>query len=165
MLIRSYSVFPLSPLLQLLYDEWARIRNWNKKQPLWLIRNYFGAKVAYYFAWTGFYTKMLVAPTVAGLLTLLFGMMTMDSSLNQGSLEICNASNSGNTTMCPVCDTFCDFWSLSESCFLSKVTYMFDNLATVVFSIFIILWASLFLELWKRQQSILKWEWDLYEVK
>ena len=43
---------------QLLYDEWAGVKNWRKSQPLWLIRNYFGAKVGLYFAWMGFYTKV-----------------------------------------------------------------------------------------------------------
>ena len=87
--------------------------------------------------------------------------------------------------MCPQCDCHCDYWKLSDSCFLSKVTYIFDNLATVAFSIFIILWASAFLEIWERKQSILKlvlgtiimrslqhfirklnrWEWDLFDVE
>ena len=47
---------------RLLYLEWATIRNWYKKQPLWFIKNYFGVKIGLYFAWLGFYTKMLVIP-------------------------------------------------------------------------------------------------------
>ena len=152
-------------ILQLLYDEWASVKNWHKKQPLWLIRNYFGAKVGLYFAWIGFYTQMLVIPTVIGLLTFVFGLLTINTRLNQSSLDICDAVGSGNTTMCPQCDVYCDYWKLSDSCFLSKVTYLFDNLATIAFSIFMIIWAASFLELWKRQQSILKWEWDLFDVE
>jgi hypothetical protein len=38
-------------------------------QPLQKIRAYFGEKVALYFAWLGFYTKMLLFPTIAGIIT------------------------------------------------------------------------------------------------
>jgi hypothetical protein len=39
-----------------------------------------------------------------------------------------------------VCDYFCDYWKLSDSCFLSKVTYIFDNDSTVFFAIFMSFW-------------------------
>ncbi|DAZ98242.1 TPA: hypothetical protein N0F65_011710 [Lagenidium giganteum] len=38
-------------------------------QPLNKIRFYFGEKIALYFAWLGFYTKMLVLPSIAGIIT------------------------------------------------------------------------------------------------
>lgn len=86
----------------------------------------------------------------------------------------------GNTVMRPQCDTYCDYWTLKDSCVLSKVTYLFDNYSTVIFSIFMSVWgescifdqyelrgklssllATTYLELWKRRQAILQWEWDL----
>ena len=36
-------------------------------QPLMLISSYFGETVAFYFAWMGFYTKWLIAPSIAGI--------------------------------------------------------------------------------------------------
>ncbi len=83
--------------------------------------------------------------------------------------------------MCPQCDKYCPFWHLVDSCFLSQVTYLFDNGATVAFAIFMSFWgansletelvsricmmvtsaATMFLEFWKRRQSVLSWEWDL----
>ena len=71
--------------LQLLYLEWASLKNWYKKQPLWLIKNYFGVKIGLYFAWLGFYTQMLIAPAIAGIVCFIFGIATVWSPIfNQG---------------------------------------------------------------------------------
>ena len=108
---------------------------------------------------------MLIIPTILGILTLLFGFVTIGSSLNRSSLDICDKEGTGNTLMCPQCDMYCDYWRLSDSCFLSQVTYVFDNNATIAFSVAMIFWASSFIEMWKRQQAILKWEWDMTDVE
>lgn len=82
------SVWPCSSLgnnnisLQLLYLEWARPAKWFKRQPLWLVRKYFGDKIALYFCWLGFYTKMLYAPAIVGTLCFLYGLFSMDSDDN-----------------------------------------------------------------------------------
>jgi anoctamin-8 len=39
-----------------------------KAQPLDKICNYFGVKLALYFAWIGFYTRALIIPAILGLL-------------------------------------------------------------------------------------------------
>lgn len=45
-----------------------------------------------------------------------------------------------NVTMCPLCDKTCQFWSLSMACMHIKVTYLFDNEATVFFAVFMSFW-------------------------
>ncbi|GBP81845.1 Anoctamin-5 [Eumeta japonica] len=75
--------------------------------------------------------------------------------------EICDIYGPGNTTLCPLCDKACQYQQLADSCLFAKLTYLFDNPATVFFAIFMSFWATTFLELWKRKQSVLRWEWDL----
>lgn len=91
----------------------------------------------------------------------------------------------GNVTLCPLCDKACSyqvasrtrcviyrhalmtlqpFQKLHDSCLFAQLTYLFDNPATVFFAIFMSLWATTFLELWKRKQSMIVWEWDLHNV-
>ncbi|XP_075217812.1 anoctamin-4-like [Lycorma delicatula] len=150
---------------RLLYQEWARPGRWYKKQPLWLVRRYFGDKIALYFAWLGFYTEMLIPPSIVGLLCFLYGLFSMNSKDNLPSKEICDMNIAGNITLCPLCDKVCTYQKLGESCVFAKITYLFDNPATVFFAIFMSFWATMFLELWKRKQAVIAWEWDLQNVE
>ncbi|KAH8315296.1 hypothetical protein KR074_005033 [Drosophila pseudoananassae] len=171
---------------RVLYQTWAHPSQWYKKQPLCLVRKYFGDKIALYFCWLGFYTEMLVYPSVVGFLCFIYGLATLESEDNTPSKEICNEYGTGNITLCPLCDKACSYQRLSESCLFSRLTYLFDNPSTVFFAIFMSFWgnyktildniiypvinnapyytATTFLELWKRKQSVIVWEWDLHNV-
>lgn len=150
---------------EMLYRDWASPRNWYRRQPLNEVRNYFGEKVALYFAWLGFYTKMLIPASIFGLICFMYGFIALlcNSEDSSPSQEICDVNGTGNKTMCPICNKACDYTKLSESCLYSRVTYAFDSPAAVVFSIFMAFWACIFLEMWKRRQAELAWLWDLSE--
>ncbi|XP_008403207.1 anoctamin-1a isoform X4 [Poecilia reticulata] len=75
------------------------------------------------------------------------------------SMEICDPRN--NITMCPLCDSVCSYWKLETACGTARASHLFDNPATVFFSIFMALWAVLFMEHWKRRQMRLNYVWDL----
>ncbi|XP_015290452.3 anoctamin-3 isoform X1 [Macaca fascicularis] len=142
----------------LLYERWARWGMWYKHQPLDLIRLYFGEKIGLYFAWLGWYTGMLIPAAIVGLCVFFYGLFTMNKS--QVSQEICKATE---VFMCPLCDKNCSLQRLNDSCIYAKVTYLFDNGGTVFFAIFMAIWATVFLEFWKRRRSILTYTWDLIE--
>ena len=108
-------------------------------------------------------------------------------SFTCGRYEICDETGVGNTSMCPPCETNCRHYKLKDSCTQSSVAYLFDNYATIPFAIFMSFWgeiqkteiwimykgffimfglvctftATMFLELWKRKQAVIAWEWDL----
>ena len=110
------------------------------------------------------------------------------------SEDICDTSTNtsvGNFVMCPNCDGRCDYFLLHDSCYYAKITYIFDNNATVIFAFFMSVWGALqnfkksfqsnckckqtrfhvsavcFLEFWKRQQTSLQYDWDVaqYELE
>ncbi|TRZ00629.1 hypothetical protein DNTS_015389, partial [Danionella cerebrum] len=142
---------------KLLYEEWACYSVFYKYQPISLIRKYFGEKIGLYFAWLGVYTQMLIPASVVGVLVFLYGCVTVDDDIP--SMEICEGRR--NITMCPVCDRVCGYWSLSSACATARASHLFDNPATVLFSVFMALWAAFFMEHWKRRQMRLNYEWDL----
>ncbi|KAG9475887.1 hypothetical protein GDO78_003990 [Eleutherodactylus coqui] len=146
-----------------LYKQWARFGKFYKEQPLDLIRKYYGEKVGIYFAWLGFYTEMLFFAAIVGFICFLYGLVTMDDSIN--SQEICDKNIGGQIFMCPLCDQRCEFWRLNSTCEPSRYSHLFDNVATVFFAIFMGIWVTLFLEFWKRRQARLKYEWDLVDFE
>nr|XP_014352836.1 PREDICTED: anoctamin-6 [Latimeria chalumnae] len=145
----------------LLYREWAHPRSFYKLQPLDLVRKYYGEKVGIYFAWLGFYTKMLTLAAVVGLGCFFFGLFTRDSSTWR--IEVCDPNIGGNIIMCPQCDKLCNYWRLNITCESSKKLCIFDNFGTLVFAVFMAIWVTLFLEFWKRRQAELEYEWDTIE--
>ncbi|XP_059619123.1 anoctamin-4 isoform X2 [Phlebotomus argentipes] len=141
----------------LLYTEWAAVSKWYRYQPLDYIKEYFGVKIGLYFAWLGFYTYMLLLASIVGVACFIYSWRTMDSY--QVSRDICGSSM--DVKMCPLCDHWCDYWDLKETCLHARVTYLFDNPTTVFFAIFMSFWATLFLELWKRYSAEITHRWDL----
>ncbi|XP_071549190.1 anoctamin-1-like isoform X1 [Panulirus ornatus] len=140
-----------------LYKHWASLSNLCKQQPLDYIKEYLGVKVAFYFAWLGFYTYMLVPASILGVLCFLYGVFTV--SYHHPSNDICDEGN--NVTMCPLCDSYCEFWTLEKACWSAKLTYLVDNPATILFSILMSLWARIFLKKWKRYSAEITHMWDL----
>uniref|UniRef100_A0A673A087 Anoctamin n=1 Tax=Sphaeramia orbicularis TaxID=375764 RepID=A0A673A087_9TELE len=142
-------------LRQILYQYWAKWSCWNKYQPLDHIREYFGEKIALYFAWLGFYTGWLLPASVVGTVVFLFGFWLMATDVP--AKEVCDSGD--NFIMCPRCKS-CSYWNYSSICVTYKVGLLFDNGGTVFFSVFMSFWAVTFLEYWKRTGSTLAHRWN-----
>uniref|UniRef100_A0A803XMW4 Anoctamin n=1 Tax=Meleagris gallopavo TaxID=9103 RepID=A0A803XMW4_MELGA len=123
----------------LLYERWARWGMWYKYQPLDLIRAW--KRCIIYSA------KLLI-------------LFTFSVEFITVSKEICEANE---TIMCPMCKRNCTLQKLNESCIYAKVTHLFDNGGTVFFAIFMAIWATVFLEFWKRRRAVLTYDWDLID--
>ena len=144
---------------QFLSQEWACWKRLFKPQPLDAMRDYFGVKIGLYFTWLGFYTAMLILPSIAGVICLVFGWATLGS--NTPALEICGGSMA-NTTMCPRCDTTCKTWLLEEACTMTWYKYLFDNISSVCYGFCMSLWSAVFLECWKRYSAEIFHQWDIF---
>jgi hypothetical protein len=146
-----------------LYQVWARPKNIFKVQPLDLIRKYFGEKIGLYFAWLGIYITLLVPASLFGIGCFIYGLATLPSSHTAN--DICDEEGMGATIMCPACDRWCNYTQLHESCIYARITHVFDNRATIAMAIFMSAWALIFIEIWRRQQAGLQYDWDVEEFE
>ncbi|NXD15212.1 ANO7 protein, partial [Nothocercus nigrocapillus] len=140
---------------QILFQYWANWRKWYKYQPLDHIRKYFGEKVAFYFTWLGFYTGWLLPAAVVGTLVFIAGIFLMFDDVP--AQEVCESKE--QYRMCPLCKS-CPYWQLSSICETFKAGRLFDHGGTIFFSMFMSLWAVMFLEYWKRMNASLAHRWD-----
>ncbi|KAM9358744.1 anoctamin-7 [Symphorus nematophorus] len=147
-------------LRQILYTYWAKWSCYRRYQPLDHIREYFGEKIALYFAWLGFYTGWLLPASVIGTVIFFVGFWLVATDVP--AKEVCNSGN--NFIMCPLCN-ICSYWNYSSICVTYKTGLLFDNGGTVFFSIFMALWAVTFLEYWKRTCVALSHRWDCSEFE
>ena len=95
-------------------------------------------KIAFYFAWLGHYTSALIVPALVGLL---FWVL-----LSVTQWQRCH----------PV--------SLLQIFFKGKGEFL-DDLGFVLFSFFNVVWATLYLESWKRRQAELSHQWGTIDTK
>ncbi|NXC37579.1 ANO7 protein, partial [Penelope pileata] len=145
---------------QILFQYWASWRKWNKYQPLDHVRKYFGEKVAFYFAWLGFYAGWLLPAAVVGTAVFIAGIFLVLNDVP--AREICESEE--QLWMCPLCKS-CPYWQLSDTCGTFMAGRLFDHAGTVFFSVFMSLWAVLFLKFWKRTNASLAHHWDCFEFE
>ncbi|KJH50552.1 hypothetical protein DICVIV_03318 [Dictyocaulus viviparus] len=148
---------------ELLYNHWASWTNILKYQPLDCIKRYFGTKIAFYFAWLGYYTRSLYLAAFIGVVSVFYGFLNISEDIV--SNDICGLDGVGSRILiCPQCDNYCDFQLLNSSCIYAKMSYLFDNGGTVVFAALMSVWATLFLEGWKRYHAEISWKWGLLDL-
>ncbi|KAK7489895.1 hypothetical protein BaRGS_00018917, partial [Batillaria attramentaria] len=120
------SVVPRSDARKELDETWTKP---FKFQPMWKIRNYFGERIAFYFAWSGMLISTLWIPTIFGLCIFFYGLYER------------------------LVDSFKDLFGDFKA--------SFDNDVTPYFGLVICVWGTVFLELWKRKNAELAYEWDV----
>lgn len=119
-----------------------------KFQPVWKIRNYFGEKIALYFAWAGILITTLWIPTIFGLACFGYGLTI--SFERRGNNEPMPQNLTAQAEL---------KWRLGQ--LYNTVSGSFDNDITPYFAMLICLWGTIFLELWKRYNARLSYEWDV----
>lgn len=62
----------LNDARQRLNQTWSKV---YKFQPLWQVRNYFGEKIALYFAWSGTLITSLWLPAIFGFVVFIYGLI------------------------------------------------------------------------------------------
>ncbi|KAK9753018.1 Calcium-activated chloride channel [Popillia japonica] len=125
---------------QILARYWANPKYFFQRQPINLIEKYFGAEVAFYFAFLGHLIFILWWAAGLGLFCFVYGLMTLTSPQNYRSFETC----ASKLIMCPTCTNF-------EVC--KYVPLMLISI-----------WTTVSMELWKRRQAALAYRWNVFSA-
>ena len=154
--------------------------NWkylfSTAQPMNYINAYFGEQISFYFSWIGFYNLFLVYATILGLIPVFYGIATL--SENPIVTEVCGYENYthdgqvitvehdvSKVLMCPLCDgPDCGLWTMDQSCFGTKMSYIFDNSLSLLYMPLIVLWATLFVFFWRRKEYEISYKFNLTDL-
>ncbi|CAF1367665.1 unnamed protein product [Rotaria sp. Silwood1] len=145
---------------ELLYLYWAQIKHIFKVQPIELIRAYFGENVALYFVYLGWYTYMLILPSIIGCIVVSYSII--NAFFDIPTLETCNDSNISKEYLCPQ-RTRKKYVSISNECHTKRFSTMFDNYSTHMFGVFMIFWILCLRRFWQRYLARFQYQWNAYE--
>lgn len=96
-----------------LYAKWMDFRKWPWQQPYDDIKDYFGEKVALYFAWLGHYTTWLIFAALAGIVS------TADSLAEGYAADVKSLAFFG-LFMCLWSTFFLEFWKRQNATLRQK---------------------------------------------
>ena len=154
MTMQQGAVMALENHRYILERTWSSWDCFFRFQPLNRIQYYFGEDISFYFRWLDFYMLMLIPCALIGLVVFMYGLVFFQIESTSGDIaEFC----SSDLVMCPVCST-CDTWILKSSCATRKAGFLFDNSATLFFAVFMSIWATSFLDIWKQQHKVINYE-------
>lgn len=102
---------------------------------------------------------MLIFIAVPGLVTVLGGYLQL--AYWPPVQEVC--THSDHLLLCPTCVINCNYTRISESCLEARTTHIFGNFFTIIFAVWTCLWATFFLEFFKRYSAGIAYSWDLSE--
>ncbi|XP_060527049.1 anoctamin-3-like isoform X2 [Cylas formicarius] len=98
---------------------------------------------------------MLIPPAAISILVILYGLVT--TRLNEIG-DVCTS----DMLLCPRCHySRCKREALKSSCLFAHLNYLFDNAVVVAFAIVMSLWSTVFMEMWQREDSVLRLQWNV----
>eukprot|EP00937_MAST-01D_sp_MAST-1D-sp2_P003260 g3260.t1 len=145
----------------------------NQSQPLLRIRDYFGEKIAVYFAWLEFYTKMLRWPALIGFILFMIQIGTAEvlapvcSKVGTSVFAMCDGKSLpgreykiaelGEITALAQCTQAADVDKLWGNCPEKDL----DGSLLLLFGGFVSVWATCQTEMWGRRNAFLNLWWGM----
>ncbi|KAK6741854.1 hypothetical protein RB195_009618 [Necator americanus] len=138
-----------------LSDLWSRFFRF---QPLGVIREYFGEQIGFYFAWQGTFLTMLWPATLLGLAVFVYGFVksVRTNPATFGNCTVINYVGQTEIVPCGLRNKMAQLFTTVSSWFMKS----FDNELNAFFAAFVSVWGTMFYQIWRRNNSVLAYEWD-----
>ncbi|XP_046974010.1 anoctamin-5-like [Vanessa cardui] len=149
---------------QVLFYNWVGFINIWKMQPIHMIKEYFGERVAFYFSYYEFFNIMLAIITVLGT------RITIDQYNAKAKSDLFTRLACGKwpefepgQKLCGEClnTSTCPSLSHKHYCWETKFIARIDDENMFNFTFFVSIWGLLFVLLWKRYETYLMWIWEI----
>ncbi|XP_073945161.1 anoctamin-4-like isoform X2 [Choristoneura fumiferana] len=146
---------------QILNYNWAGLGNLLKFQPLSLINEYFGDRMAFLFAFYGFYTFSLIFPAIISTKALIPEIYNKtDYNLSEDGKMFYDSFKSFR--VCARCRHIeaCPYlpYAFSETSVMYNNMIDRENIDAIV--VYIVIWATLFVLFWRRKEYYWMWMWE-----
>ena len=120
---------------------------WENMQPINFIADYYGEEFAFYFAWLVHYTGYLTIPSLFGLIIFI---LQLSQYFNLGS----SVDDQGEVIE-----------SVSTFKKLTTPWDAFNSNWNSAYAIFVVIWLTVYLESWKRTQSVIASKWLVNDIQ
>ncbi|XP_014370598.2 anoctamin-5-like [Papilio machaon] len=146
---------------QILFYNWVGITNIFTRQPLNVVQEYFGPKIALYFTFYGLYNLFLTIATVAALIALYLALYKNEVYTNARE-TLCKPAPHYICSDCPGTYPYgyCYVVKVLKFCNMYSINIVVDNKYAPYFSTFIILWGIFLTMFWIGKEKILNWVWE-----
>ncbi|XP_026322584.1 anoctamin-5-like [Hyposmocoma kahamanoa] len=147
---------------QMLFYNWAGFTNMYMSQPLTLIYEYFGSRIALYFAFYQFYITFLMFMMPIALFMIVPSWKILKSLfLKEPSNMYCKGSRMSVTGLCPSCMDFnaCPIRNMSDYCEVHKLVRVTQKIMSL--SPLFTMWCFLLFFFWRKKQNYWRWLWEI----
>uniref|UniRef100_A0A915B4Y7 Anoctamin n=2 Tax=Parascaris univalens TaxID=6257 RepID=A0A915B4Y7_PARUN len=128
-----------------------------KFQPLDKIRDYFGEKITFYFAWEGTFLTVLWPAAVIGTICFTYGFFN-SMVANKTNFGVCITADASGQQISHDCSFSQIAQQIANLCLKA-----FDNAMNPLFAIFISVWGTMFMQVWNRNRSVLAYQWSVQD--
>lgn len=147
--------------LTLLAKYWDNVPALFKEPPLDMIKKYYGLEIAFYFAWLGFYKRMLIFPLILSICTLLAIFVEYVFMFEEDFKNLCRAEKIRMCRYCIQSWKLCEFDDLYEQCVSMKISLVVDNIVPFTYGSVMSAWAGVTVGLWKQREKYLRTRWNV----
>ena len=124
-----------------------------KVQPIELIRAYFGENVALYFVFLGWYSYMLILPSIIGCIVMSYSII--NTFFDIPTSDTCTSTE----YLCPE-RTRKKYVLIGNECLTKRFSTIFDNYSTHMFGVFMIFWILCLRRFWQRYLARFQYQWS-----
>ncbi|CAH2099929.1 unnamed protein product [Euphydryas editha] len=149
---------------QVLFYNWTGVTNIWKMQPIHMIQEYLGERIAFFFAYYEYLNIMLIIISAVGV-WIASAHYFEKPQYDIFTKAVCSLNEKPDDIVCSECRNFtiCPFLKHTVYCKELKFINRIDTEKMHFYAFLVAFWGLIYVALWKRRERYLLWIWELNE--